>query len=40
MFTTIVVALDLTPDADRALPIAGVLSDLAEVSVELLTVSG
>ena len=40
MFTTIVVALDLTPDGDRALPIAGVLSELADVAVELLTVSG
>ena len=40
MFTTIVVALDLTPDGDRALPIAGVLSEVADVAVELLTVSG
>jgi nucleotide-binding universal stress UspA family protein len=39
VFTTIVVALDLTQNGDRALPVAGALSELAEVSVDLLTVS-
>ena len=39
MFTSIVVALDLEWQGDRALPIAQALSELGDVSVELLTVS-
>jgi len=38
MFTSIVIALDLEPAGDRALPIAASLSALTDVSVELLTV--
>ena len=38
MFTSIVVALDLEREGDRALPIAYALSELGDVSVELLTV--
>ena len=38
MFTSIVVALDLERAGDRSLPIAGSLSALTDVSVELLTV--
>lgn len=39
MFTSIVVALDLEWQGDRALPIAQALAELGDVSVELLTVS-
>lgn len=39
MFTSIVVALDLETDGDRALPVVRALSRLAVVDVELLTVS-
>ena len=38
MFTSIVVALDLEREGDRALPIARSLSALTDVSVKLLTV--
>jgi nucleotide-binding universal stress UspA family protein len=39
MFTTIVVALDLTAAGDRALPVARALGDLGDLPVELVTVS-
>jgi nucleotide-binding universal stress UspA family protein len=39
MFHTIVVAVDLEPDGDRALPVARSLGELGEVPIELLTVS-
>ena len=39
MYTTLVVALDLEPDGDRALPIVRELAELADVSIELLTVT-
>ena len=38
MFTSIVIALDLEQDGDRALPIARSLSSVTDVPVELLTV--
>ena len=38
MFTSIVIALDLERDGDRALPIARSLTALTDVSIELLTV--
>jgi len=39
MITTLVVALDLEPDGDRALPVVHALAELGDVDVELLTVS-
>ena len=39
MFRSIVIALDLTPDGDRALAVAQVLAAASELPVELLTVS-
>ena len=39
MYTTVVVALDLEPDGDRALPVVRALSELADVSIELLSVT-
>ena len=38
-FTSIVVALDLEENGDRALPVARGLAELGEIPVELLTVS-
>jgi nucleotide-binding universal stress UspA family protein len=39
LLRSIVVALDLTPDGDRALPIAQALAETSDLPVELLTVS-
>ena len=39
MFTSLVVALDLETTGDRALPVVRALSRLADVAVELVTVS-
>jgi nucleotide-binding universal stress UspA family protein len=39
MITTLVVALDLASDGDRALPVVRALAELGVVDVELLTVS-
>ena len=39
MYTTLVVGLDLEPDGDRALPVVRALAELADVSIELLTVT-
>ena len=39
MFTSLVVALDLEATGDRALPVVRALSRLADVAVELVTVS-
>ncbi len=39
MYSTLVVALDLEPDGDRALPVVRALSELADVSIELLSVT-
>ncbi len=38
MFTTLVVALDLAPDNDRALPIARALASTGNATVELVTI--
>ena len=39
MFRSIVVAVDLAPDGDRALPVARALGAAGDLPVELLTVS-
>lgn len=38
-FSTIVVPLDLEPDHDRAVPVAGFLADVGHLPISLLTVS-
>src|SRR5262245_19698257 len=39
MFKTLVVALDLEPDGDRALPVAAALARAGGLAVDLVTVS-
>jgi len=39
MFTSIVVPVDLEPDGDRALPLAGALASAADLPLELVSVS-
>ena len=39
MFSTVVVALDLSTAADRALPVANALARLGGLPIELLTVA-
>ena len=39
MFTSIVVPVDLEPDGDRALPLAGALARAAGIPLELVSVS-